>query len=518
MILFIFPPFSNPFGPALGPAFIKSYIESNSNHKIKVYDQNIKFHQFLFQNLEQFKDIQFNQKELEKSIEMLKNKKIRPDQFRKYSNNFYKNIMKVYTHMDKKIIEFTKQKKFDQLDYLFEDIFEKVENEKVKTVCFSHLFNQQLFVSLYLAKRLKEKYNVTTIFGGHPIGHDKENYIEKEQIDYIIYNDGERSLLELLNYLHPETKENKKKSKLLNEIPNLIWKEKGKINQNKSKKFDLNLQIIPNYDDLNLNDYLSPEPVISLVLGRGCFWNKCSFCTSPINTDEFRIRTVETFVDEIEYLQKKYGVNYFTFEDEMIIPPIMKKIANELIKRKLNIKYTFLAKPNKGDRWDFDLIKKSGCVNIYWGVETGNQKISDLMQKGTTIDEVKSTLQKAHTSGIINYAFIMFGFPGETKESLLDTIEIIKQNYINGVSVSTFGLQKDTDVYLNPEKYNIKVIKKSRTILADQYEFEYINNEGQLNKSELSKLKKEHSPMINAKNKWTDKINLYRNHMLILNS
>lgn len=513
MILFIFPPFSNPFGPALGPAFIKSYIENNSDITLKIYDQNIKFHQFLFNNLDSahFEKIDFNREELKESIEWLKKKKIRPDQFRKYSNNFYKNTMKVYTYFDKKVIEYTKAKKYDQLDFIFKDIFQTIEKNQIKTICFSHLFNQQLFISLYLAKRLKQKHNVTTIFGGHPIGHDKENYIEKDQVDYIIFNDGEKSLLKLLKQLRENSKD-------MSQIPNLIWKENGQIKQNKSIKFDLNLQVNPNYDDLILSDYLSPEPVISLVLGRGCFWNKCSFCTSPINTDEFRIRTVETFVDEIELIQKKYGVNYFTFEDEMIIPPIMKKIANELIRRNLKIKYTFLAKPNKGDRWDFDLIKKSGCVNIYWGVETGNQKISDLMQKGTTIQEVKSTLQKAHDSGIINYAFIMFGFPGETKDSFMDTIEIINQEYIDSISVSTFGLQKDTDVYLHPEKYGIKVIRKSRTILADQYDFEYIELKNQLSKLELTKLKKEYSPKMNAKNKWTDKINLYRNHMLILNS
>ncbi|MBT3408958.1 B12-binding domain-containing radical SAM protein [Candidatus Woesearchaeota archaeon] len=506
MILIIYPPFSNPFGPSLGPAFLKSYIEANSDFNINFYDFNIKLHNKIVNE------------ELSEIAEKLKNKNIKSNYFRKYSNTYYKRLQNIYTKYNKKIIELFKKNQFDYFDKEFKEIFDMVEKNNIKVIGFSHLFNQQIFMSRYLAVRLKQKYNITTVFGGHPIAHAKKEYINKDEIDFIIFQDGEEAFLQLLNHIKKNNYNLKKiiEDKQIEHIPNLIYKKQNEIKINQAEKFNLDKQIIPDYSDINFDEYLSPEPVINLVLGRGCFWNKCTFCTSPINSEEFRIRQIDDFVNEIKYLQKKYNINYFTFEDEMIMPSIMKLIANKLIEQKINIKYAFLAKPSHKKMWDFKLLKKSGCVNIYWGVETGNQMISNLMDKGTNIPEVKQILKNSHDAGISNCVFIMFGFPGETKKSFEDTIELIKQDYIDFISCSTFGLQKDTRIEKNPEQFKIKKIIKKRTILSDNYSFENLDNNS-LSKTELEQIKLKYSPLLNAKNKWTDKINFYRNHILVLN-
>ena len=131
-------------------------------------------------------------------------------------------------------------------------------------------------------------------------------------------------------------------------------------------------------------------------------------------------------------------------------------------------------------------------------------------------DSIKQILKNSHDAGISNCVFIMFGFPGETKKSFEDTIELIKQDYIDFISCSTFGLQKDTRIEKNPEQFKIKKIIKKRTILSDNYSFENLDNNS-LSKTELEQIKLKYSPLLNAKNKWTDKINFYRNHILVLN-
>jgi tRNA A37 methylthiotransferase MiaB len=107
-------------------------------------------------------------------------------------------------------------------------------------------------------------------------------------------------------------------------------------------------------------------------------------------------------------------------------------------------------------------------VSISFGVESGNQKILDLMRKGTNVKDIKKVLCESHQAGIKNIVFIMFGFPGEDKESFMDTINFLKENSdcLDIVSAAVFGLQEGSYVYEHPDEFEVYDVCKKGTPLG----------------------------------------------------
>ncbi len=126
---------------------------------------------------------------------------------------------------------------------------------------------------------------------------------------------------------------------------------------------------------------------------------------------------------------------------------------------------------------------------VIWGVESGNQRILNLMKKGTNVLDVKKVLKQSSDAGIKNVTYIMFGFPTETKEEFLDTINFLKENTdnIDLVSTSIFGLQKESKMFGEPENFGIKnVCEEKRTVLEPKISYEIISG---LTKKEVIKLR-----------------------------
>jgi len=137
-----------------------------------------------------------------------------------------------------------------------------------------------------------------------------------------------------------------------------------------------------------------------------------------------------------------------------------------------------------------------------------------LMNKGTNKEEVEKVLKHSHEVGIKNVVYIMFGFPGETREEFLETIQFLKDNdeYIDLVSVSIFGLQKDSQVYKNPKKFKItKIIEEQRTVLEPRLTYEVSSG---LTNKEAIKLRNNYKKTIEKINKYPRKMNFFREHML----
>jgi tRNA A37 methylthiotransferase MiaB len=158
----------------------------------------------------------------------------------------------------------------------------------------------------------------------------------------------------------------------------------------------------------------------------------------------------------------------------------------------------------------------SGLRAIGWGVESGCQKILTKMHKATIVEDIEAVLKESADAGIKNSVFIMFGFPGETKEDFMTTIEFLKKNTnsIHLVTTSIFGLQKGSKVYLDPVKYGItKIIEKTRTKLDDQIFFEL--SEG-LTSEEATILRKKFAKSIRNIDKLPRVYNYFREQVILL--
>ena len=111
---------------------------------------------------------------------------------------------------------------------------------------------------------------------------------------------------------------------------------------------------------------------------------------------------------------------------------------------------------------------------VIWGVESGNDRVLGLIDKGTNTGDVSLVLQRSHQAGIKNVTYIMFGFPGETREEFMDTIRFLQDNaeFIDLISPSIFGLQRGTIVYDNPALFGITQIEEEeRTVLEPKVKY-----------------------------------------------
>jgi radical SAM superfamily enzyme YgiQ (UPF0313 family) len=188
----------------------------------------------------------------------------------------------------------------------------------------------------------------------------------------------------------------------------------------------------------------------------------------------------------------------------------------ELVKP-LNIYWTCQLRPTKEFTYDtLKILRESGLTVIMWGIESGNDRILKLINKGTVSKEIEQVLSDSNKAGIKNIAYMLFGFPTETKEEFLETIYFLKRNQenIDLVSASIFGLQKGTIIYQNPKEFGITNIKEfERTVLDPRIEYEVSSG---LTQEQATKLRQRYKKTIDHINKYPKNMNFFREHMFCL--
>ncbi len=271
-------------------------------------------------------------------------------------------------------------------------------------------------------------------------------------VDYFSFFEGERSIEGLMRYLMGETG--------LQEVPSLCYLDEDRIVLNPSDEpISMDELPTPVYEKKYLHRYFSPRPILSLLTCRGCYWNRCSFCShGAIYRNCFRTRKPQLVVDDIEHYINEYGAKYFSFNDEAITAPMLKKISQEIIDRKLDIVWRDYARFDKGlSKEILEIAHKSGLRSLLFGLESYNERVLSVMNKGIKREYVEPILKACHETGIWNHVFFIVGFPTETYEEFRESCDFIKRNYnyVHSVSFSGFSATKFSDVYSNPDKYGM---------------------------------------------------------------
>lgn len=299
------------------------------------------------------------------------------------------------------------------------------------------------------------------IFGGSCVElFFKSSYKNKQDIrkyfDYFCIGEGETCLEQLIKYLKGEN------SISLFEIPNLLFvDEMGGITYTKQIVEDVNKIAIPDFTGLDLNLYLAPKLILPYQTSRGCHYGYCAFC----NHDEkyrhnYRTKNMKQVVKDLLYLSKIYGVKHFQFVDEAIRPDCFKEMVEEMDRHPefKDIKWFYYSRVSR--LYDEKMLKKAkenGCEMVMFGVETLNQRLLNFIKKGISADTSRYCLELFHKCGIKTFAWLMCNIPSETLEEVQeDYDEIIKlKDVTDAISVGTFMLQKNTDMYQDMKKYNI---------------------------------------------------------------
>lgn len=338
----------------------------------------------------------------------------------------------------------------------------------------------QIIPSFVLAGMIKKKNPAIKIVLGGSVPTrwfaDRNNLPNIfEFVDYVIVNEGEVPIVALVDYLEGRSS--------IQDVPQLFY-----LNDNKEITYN-NLPIsnpeicalpTPVFNKADIGRYLSPVPSLPLLGCRGCYWCKCTFCDhSFVYNNDYRPANVDKVLFDINNYIDEYNVRYIIFRDEAMSPSGLLGLSNRLIEDGADIKWSTDARLDRG--LTYDILKtahKAGLSILFFGLESINNRVIKLMNKGTHVDVSKRILTDAKMVGIGAHCFFICGFPTETIEEYQETVDFVIRNkdIIACQGCSEFSLGKHSPIAKEPEKYKIRILDKDYPDSASlNYKFERID-------------------------------------------
>jgi len=344
------------------------------------------------------------------------------------------------------------------------DYFNEIKPDEKQLFGISVAFFTQFGAAISLAKHIKKiNPQAFVVIGGPVIRHvsDKFPRITRlfDMVDCFVETEGEDILLELADKIGADED--------WHNVPGIIYRDgKDSIIKNPPIQFDISKNGIPDYSYVANHKYLLPD-TLYLRTSIGCYWNKCKFCTQALN--KYKHRSVEAIVDDMIKMTETYHCNFIHLSDESVPFVKIAKIADLIIKKNFNILWTTYSRFET--KFPLDLCKKiirSGCDMLSFGLESANQRVNDLMNKGVSIDTVRENLKVFRKLRFGCAIGAIIGFPGETEQEMRYTADFLN-SYIHenkGVAgyISIFSLNARSYVFKNPQEFGISFIEN-----ADDY-------------------------------------------------
>jgi anaerobic magnesium-protoporphyrin IX monomethyl ester cyclase len=279
---------------------------------------------------------------------------------------------------------------------------------------------------LRIAKIAKEVFpNCLTIMGGSHVTFWDENALKEcPELDVVVRKEGENTLLEIVQRLEA--------GKSFHDVVGTTCRKDGKIVKNPDRPYikDLDSLPFPAHNLWPLETLRKYGTVVyPIMASRGCvFW--CDFCTAVrMFGRNYRMRSPKNVVDEIEFLHETYGANQFTFYDDAftVDQDRTAEICHEIRKRKLKIKWDCETRVDMVTKELLLKMREAGSIAIWFGVESGSQRVIDAMGKGFSLTQTMNAFQWAKDAGLMTVAGVILGFPTETKESAMETIKLVEK-------------------------------------------------------------------------------------------
>lgn len=244
------------------------------------------------------------------------------------------------------------------------------------------------------------------------------------------------------------------------------------------KQFDVGT---PDYSDLQLDRYISVIEIVNpmhrmwsdgrwnkLTMAHGCYWGKCTFC--DISLDYIKVYepvAAKLLVDRIEELSEKTGQNGFHFVDEAAPPALMREVALEILRRKITVTWWTNIRFEKSFTRDLAiLLKASGCIAVSGGLEVASDRLLKLIDKGVSVEQVAQVTRNLTEAGILVHAYLMYGYPTQTVQETIDSLEMVRQLFEASIVQSgfwhQFAMTAHSPVGMFPEKFG--VVKETEII------------------------------------------------------
>ena len=363
---------------------------------------------------------------------------------------------------------------------------ERIEEVQPKLICFSVPFPGNLYSAFRGAQFIKANFpNIKTAMGGgFPNTELRELKDQRvfEFFDFITLDDGELPVELLYNFVTSTEVEMPLKRTFLTENNQVTYKNNSTRHDYKQSEVGT-----PDYSDLLLDKYISVIEVANpmhslwsdgrwnkLTMAHGCYWGKCTFC--DISLDYIKLYepiAAKILVDRMEELIAQTGENGFHFVDEAAPPALMREVALEIIKRKLVVTWWTNIRFEKSFTADLCLLlKESGCIAVSGGLEVASDRLLELIKKGVTVEQVAQVTRNFTESGIMVHAYLMYGYPTQTIQETVDSLEMVRQLFELGVLQSgfwhQFAMTAHSPVGMFPEEFGV---------IPEQNEIMFANND-----------------------------------------
>lgn len=353
---------------------------------------------------------------------------------------------------------------------------ERIQRHGPDLVCFTIPFPGNLFAALRCSQFIKQFYPAIRVaFGGGYCNTELRSLEDPrifEFIDFISLDDGEGPLLKIVEYIEGKVDINQLERTFVLEKSRVVYKDKLPNTIFHHKHLPA-----PNYSGLPFEKYLSFLDVVNpmhriwtderwnkLTISHGCYWKQCSFCDVTLDyIGNYQNTTAEDLVDKIEKIIKDTNITGFHFVDEAAPPKMLRALSEKLIERNVDITWwTNIRFEKTFDAELCQLMAKLGCIAVTGGLEVASDRLLEKMKKGVDIAQVTRVTHAFSQQGIMTHAYLMYGFPSQTDQETIDSLEVVRQLFEKNCIQSAFWHQFTTTVHSpvgqNPDDFGINII------------------------------------------------------------
>lgn len=358
--------------------------------------------------------------------------------------------------------------------FLLQLLEQKIEATHPQVVAFSIPFPGNLYSALRCGQWIKKQHpEITVAMGGGFVNTELRSITDTrffEYTDYLLLDDGEDPMYELLEYIegHGAT------DRLVRTFCLDASRQKVVYYDNPAHPICRQDETgTPDYEGLLLDKYLSVIEVINpmhklwsdgrwnkLTLAHGCYWGKCAFCDGSLDyIKRYEPNTAPRLVDRMEKLMTQTGETGFHFVDEAAPPALLREVAKEIIQRGLTVTWWGNIRFEKSFTAELcELLRQSGCIAVSGGLEVASPRLLKLINKGVTVAQVAQVANNFTETGIMVHAYLMYGFPTQTAQETIDSLEVVRQLFESGLIQSgfwhRFAMTAHSPVGIHPAEYS----------------------------------------------------------------
>ena len=363
---------------------------------------------------------------------------------------------------------------------------ERIESIQPTLFLISVPFPGNLYAAFRCAQWVKKNHpNIKISMGGGFPNTELRSLSDArvfEFFDFITLDDGETPVELLCEYVQSSEVELPLKRTFILENGKVVYKN------NASKPDYKQSQVgTPDYSDLLLDKYISVIEIVNpmhrmwsdgrwnkMTMAHGCYWGKCTFC--DISLDYIKIYepvAANLLCDRMEEMMLQTGQNGFHYVDEAAPPALMRALALEILRRKLSVTWWTNIRFEKSFTKDLCLLlKASGCIAVSGGLEVASDRLLKLIDKGVTVEQVAKVTRNFTEAGVMVHSYLMYGYPSQTVQETIDSLEMVRQLFEVGVLQSgfwhQFAMTAHSPVGMYPEKFGV---------IAQQNEITFANND-----------------------------------------